>query len=95
MTLTAIAVALPNIAKDNVKGLLVSTTEGLEFVKHIEESLNVNEELVTERKASRCVGREVELYRTWLRADLRKKARKGKTSKDILQWLGDRAAKIV
>ncbi|PWA72336.1 hypothetical protein CTI12_AA272050 [Artemisia annua] len=95
VTLTAIAVALPNIAKDNVKGLLVSTTEGLEFVKHIEESLNVNEELVKARKASRRVGIEIEVYRTWLQSDLKKKAHKGKTSKDILEWLGDRAAKIV
>ncbi|PWA67842.1 hypothetical protein CTI12_AA314130 [Artemisia annua] len=95
VTLTTIAIALPNIAKDNIKGLLVSTTEGLEFVKHIEESLNVNEELVKARKASKCVGIEVELYRTWQQSDLKKMARKGKTSKEILQWLGDRAATIV
>ncbi|PWA61416.1 hypothetical protein CTI12_AA371220 [Artemisia annua] len=90
-----VTVALPNIAKDNVKGLLVSMTEGLEFVKHIEESLNINEELVKARKASTRVGIEVELYLTWLQFDLKKMAHKGKTSKDILQWLGDRAAKIV
>ncbi|PWA41708.1 hypothetical protein CTI12_AA551580 [Artemisia annua] len=95
VTLTAIAVALPNIANDNVKGLLASMTEGLEFVKHIEESLNVNEELAKARKVSRRVGIEVELYHTWLQSDLKKKARKGKTSKDILQSLSDRAAKIV
>ncbi|PWA78163.1 hypothetical protein CTI12_AA213700 [Artemisia annua] len=79
VTLTGIVVALLNIAKDNVKGLLVSMTEGLEFVKHIEESLNVNEELVKARKASIRVGIEVE----------------EKKSKDILEWLGDTAEKIV
>ncbi|PWA54137.1 hypothetical protein CTI12_AA364340 [Artemisia annua] len=95
VTLTAIAVALPNIAKDNVKGLLLSTTEGLEFVKHIEESLNVNDELVNARKASRRVGIELEVYRTWLKSGLKKMAGKEKTSKDILEWLGNTAAKIV
>ncbi|PWA54110.1 hypothetical protein CTI12_AA326910 [Artemisia annua] len=93
VTFTAIVVALPNIEKDKVKGLLVSMTEGLELVKHIEESLNADEELVKASKASRRVVIEVELYGTWLQADLKNKA--GKTSKDILQWLGDRAAKIV
>ncbi|PWA58857.1 hypothetical protein CTI12_AA396100 [Artemisia annua] len=53
VTLTAVVVALPNIAKDSAKGLLVSMTEGLKIVKHIEESLNVNEELVKARQASR------------------------------------------
>ncbi|XP_071700400.1 uncharacterized protein [Rutidosis leptorrhynchoides] len=78
VTQTAIAIALPNIAYSNINVLLSSMKEGLQLVRHIEESLNANGEL-----------------RRWLEIDLQKKARKGKTSKEILQWLGDEAVKIV
>ncbi|CAI9267873.1 unnamed protein product [Lactuca saligna] len=39
--------------------------------------------------------KDVEVYCSWLQIDLQKKARKGKTSKEILQSLGDEAAKSV
>ncbi|KAL7617143.1 hypothetical protein Lser_V15G01820 [Lactuca serriola] len=95
VTLTAIALALPKIAKCHVKGLLAGMREGLEFVTHIEESLNENGDYVKARKAARRVWTNVELYCRWLQIDLQKKAPKGKTSKEILQWLGDEAAKVV
>ncbi|CAH1442197.1 unnamed protein product [Lactuca virosa] len=69
--------------------------EGLQFVRHIEESLNENGDLVKARKAARRVWTDVEVYCRWLQIDLQKKARKGKTSKEILKWLGDEAVKIV
>ncbi|XP_071719462.1 uncharacterized protein [Rutidosis leptorrhynchoides] len=95
VTLTAVAVALPNVTNDRVKGLLLSISEGIYFVRHVEENLNRCEDLVNSSKASRHVGTEVQVYRTWLEIDLRKKARKGKTSKEILQWLSDESLKIV
>ncbi|CAH1442195.1 unnamed protein product [Lactuca virosa] len=95
VTLTAIALALPKIATCHVKGLLSSMREGLQFVRHMEESLNANGELVKARKAARRVWTDVEVYCKWLQIDLQKNARNGKTSKEILQWLGDEAAKIV
>ncbi|KAL7617145.1 hypothetical protein Lser_V15G01822 [Lactuca serriola] len=95
VTLTAIALALPKIANCHVKGLLSSMREGLQFVKHMEESLNANDELVKARKAARRVWTDVEVYCKWLQIDLQKTARNGKTSKETLQWLGDEAAKIV
>ncbi|KAJ0687438.1 hypothetical protein HanRHA438_Chr11g0529331 [Helianthus annuus] len=94
VTLTATAMALPNIENGHIKGLLSSVGEGLQIVKHIEECLNVNGDLVKARKAARRVWRELEVYQTWLQIDLQNKARKGKTSKEILKWLGDKAAKI-
>nr|KAJ0225360.1 hypothetical protein LSAT_V11C100019170 [Lactuca sativa] len=57
VTLTAIALALPKIAKCHVKGLLAGMREGLEFVTHIEESLNENGGCV---KAARRVWTDVE-----------------------------------
>ncbi|XP_023743145.1 uncharacterized protein LOC111891317 [Lactuca sativa] len=95
VTLTTIALALPDIANCHVKGLLSSMKEGLQFVRHVEESLNANDELVKARKAARHVWTDVEVYCKWLQIDLQKKAHKGKTSKEILKWLGDEAAKIV
>ncbi|XP_023743123.1 uncharacterized protein LOC111891290 isoform X2 [Lactuca sativa] len=95
VTLTAIALALPNIANCHFKGLLSSMKEGLQFVRHVEESLNDYDEMIKARKAATHVWTDIEVYCKWLQIDLQKKARKGKTSKDILQWLGDEAAKIV
>ncbi|KAI3738946.1 hypothetical protein L2E82_29244 [Cichorium intybus] len=95
VTLTAIALALPKVGNDHAKGLLAGTREGLNFVTHTEESLNADGDLVKARKTARHVWTDVEVYGTWLQIDLQNKARKGKTSKEILQWLGDEAIKIV
>ncbi|KAK1437440.1 hypothetical protein QVD17_03231 [Tagetes erecta] len=95
VTLTAIAMALPNIVNSHRKGLLSSTKEGLQIVRQIEECLNIESDLVKARKASRRVWTEVEVYRTWLKIFLQKKTHKEKTTKEILQWLGDDAAKVV
>ncbi|KAI3696659.1 hypothetical protein L6452_29112 [Arctium lappa] len=95
VTLTAVALALPNIENNHVKGLLSSIKEGLHFVRHIEETLNVNGELVKARKTARRIWTEAEVYCSWLEIDLQNKARKGKSSVEILRWLGDEAVKIV
>nr|KAJ0226483.1 hypothetical protein LSAT_V11C100019270 [Lactuca sativa] len=91
VTLTAIALALPNIANGQIKGLLDSMREGLQFVRHIEERLNTNGELVKARKAARHVWTDVEVYCKWLQIDLQKRARKGETSQKILECLGGEA----
>ncbi|KAL4560340.1 hypothetical protein LXL04_032490 [Taraxacum kok-saghyz] len=95
ITLTAIALALPNIADEHVKGLFSGMREGLKLVRRIEGSLNENGDLVKSRKAAGRVWTDVEVYCTWLQIDLQEKARKGRTSKEILEWLGDEAIKIV
>ncbi|KAJ0687439.1 hypothetical protein HanRHA438_Chr11g0529341 [Helianthus annuus] len=95
VTLTTIAMALPNIANSHFKELLSSMREGFQIVRHIEESINVDGDSIKAIKAARRVWTEIEVYHTWLQIDLQKKARKGKTSKEILKGLGDEAAKIV
>ncbi|XP_076908747.1 uncharacterized protein LOC143565762 [Bidens hawaiensis] len=67
VTLTAIAVAFPNIANDHVKG--------------------------RENQLDGCG--QVEVYNRWLHIELQKKTCKAKTSKEILQCLGDEAVKVV
>lgn len=95
VTLTAIAIALPSTANDQVKGLLSSMREGLQIVRYVEESLNENSDLVNARNVGRRLWTEVEVYRRWLQIDLQKMARKGKSSKEILNWLCDESVKNV
>ncbi|KAJ0511815.1 hypothetical protein HanIR_Chr11g0556271 [Helianthus annuus] len=95
VTLASTAIALPNISNVRLKGLLASISEGLLIVRHIEECLNTDGDMVKSSKAARRVWTEVEIYRSWLKIDLQKKAHKGKTSKEILKWLGDEAENIV
>ncbi|XP_071704035.1 uncharacterized protein [Rutidosis leptorrhynchoides] len=89
VTLTAAAIALPNLANTRVKELLAGMREGLKIVKRIEENLNENGDLAETRKASTRLWTEVEVYFKWLQIDLQNKAYKGKTSKEILRLLGD------
>ncbi|GJS03677.1 hypothetical protein Tco_0320185 [Tanacetum coccineum] len=93
VTLTAIVVALLN--NNHVDRLIASMREGLLIVRNIEECLNADSDLVKTRRAARRVWTQVEVYRKWLQIDLQKKARDGKTLKDILKWLRDDAVQIV
>ncbi|KAI3677245.1 hypothetical protein L1987_86868 [Smallanthus sonchifolius] len=95
VTLTSIAIALPNIAPRHVKLLLSGMREGLQIVSHIEECLHGDGDTLETRKATKRVWVEVEIYRSWLQIDLQKMARKGKTTNEILRWLGDEAETIV
>ncbi|KAK9068388.1 hypothetical protein SSX86_012501 [Deinandra increscens subsp. villosa] len=97
VTLTSIAITLPNIAYGHVKLLLSSLREGLQIVRHIEECLygEGDDDVLEARKAAKRAWAEVEVYCSWLQFDLQKIARKGKTSKDILKLLGDEAEKIM
>ncbi|XP_071704028.1 uncharacterized protein [Rutidosis leptorrhynchoides] len=95
VTLTAVSIALPNVANSRVKVLLSGMREGLKIVKHIEENLNENGDLADARKASTHLWTEVEVYCKWLQIDLKNKAYKGKTSKEILRLLGDVAVQNV
>lgn len=95
VTLTSIAIALPNIPNGQFKGLLTSVTEGLQIIRHIEKSLNGDDNLIKARKAARREWTEVEIYHIWLEIELQEKAREGKTSTEILNWLSYEAEKIV
>ncbi|KAJ0736121.1 hypothetical protein HanPI659440_Chr11g0439991 [Helianthus annuus] len=95
VTLASTVIALPNISNVRLKGLLASISEGLLIVRHIEECLNTDGDMVKSSKPATRVWTEVEIYRSWLKIDLQKKAQKGKTSKEILKWLGDEAENTV
>ncbi|XP_076938114.1 uncharacterized protein LOC143606123 [Bidens hawaiensis] len=95
VNLTAIAIALPNISHSCFKRLLSGMREGFQIVRHIEECINADSDSVNARKAASRGWTEVEVYHVWLQINLQEKANKGKTTKEILQWLGDEAAKVV
>ncbi|KAI3713950.1 hypothetical protein L1987_72538 [Smallanthus sonchifolius] len=95
VTLTCIAVALPNIRKDEVERLLRSVGEGLSFTHLVEESLNSANEYVNIRKTSLILWHEVENKWKWLDNPLTKNVFKGKKATEIIIWFSDKANEIV
>ncbi|XP_076920546.1 uncharacterized protein LOC143581715 [Bidens hawaiensis] len=72
VTLTSIAIALPNIAHGHVKSLLSGMREGIQIVRNVEECLNGDSDTLETRKATKLMWAEVEVYHSWLHIDLRK-----------------------
>ncbi|KAL3637919.1 hypothetical protein CASFOL_018367 [Castilleja foliolosa] len=70
VTLTSIAISLPNITDVKSNQLLSCVSEGLYFVSLIEKTMDSNGELVSIRKAADVAWVGVELYRKWLDKDL-------------------------
>ncbi|CAA3028473.1 uncharacterized protein LOC111400645 [Olea europaea var. sylvestris] len=84
VTLTSIAISLPNIPNDRVNQLVRCVGEGLLLLKLIEKSLDRNGALVNIRNAADVVWVEVELHRKWLDKDLHKSYLQGRTSGETL-----------
>ncbi|KAJ0864900.1 hypothetical protein HanRHA438_Chr12g0534821 [Helianthus annuus] len=67
VTLTTIAVTLPNIDKVKVKSLLKSVREGLQYVTLVEETLNATDDHYKSiQKASKVLWEEVDFRHKWL-----------------------------
>ncbi|XP_058222557.1 uncharacterized protein LOC131332380 isoform X1 [Rhododendron vialii] len=96
VTLTSIAVALPNVESQAVDRLISSVSEGLVYAGLVEESFSSKAENMMNLKcATDVVWVEVELYRKWLGKDLRKLSLERKTIEGTLQTLVDIAKKSV
>lgn len=78
VTLTSIAIALPNIKKGIADQLIHSVREGLLYISLTEKSLDVKRDLKNIRTAADFLWSGVELYRRWLKNDLQKMALEGK-----------------
>ena len=89
VTLTSIAISLPNIASHMVEGLLKSVSEGLVYVSLLEKDLDAKGDLIYIRNAAEVIWLGIELYGKWLDTDLRKMALNGKNFKTTLQRLSD------
>ncbi|XP_047953209.1 uncharacterized protein LOC125199099 [Salvia hispanica] len=95
VTLTAISVALLNIADEKANQLMVCISEGLPIVKLIEETLDRTGELESIRKAADVVWIGAEVYRKWEDTDIKSTSVRGTTHKETLQNLSKLAEKIV
>ncbi|KAL0318475.1 UNVERIFIED_CONTAM: hypothetical protein Sangu_2003700 [Sesamum angustifolium] len=96
VTLTSIAISLPNIENHKIKQLLLrAVSEGLSFVKLIEKTLYSNGEMESLRNTADVVWVGVELYKKWQDKDLQVTSPKGITHKEMLQRLSSIAEKTV
>lgn len=95
VTLTSIAIALPNIPKHKINWLLQSMDEGLFYVKLIEKNLDKKGNLVNSRNAADVIWVGAELYRQWQNKDLHETSLKYRNSKESLQELSNNAEKTL
>ncbi|CAH8387774.1 unnamed protein product [Eruca vesicaria subsp. sativa] len=93
VTLTSIAVALPNIKPCSLKKLVKAVNEALVYVKKFEDVLDIDRELANSRKAAEVVWLGVDLYHKWLNVDLRKLSKQQKTTTQVLKEIVDIAKK--
>ncbi|GKD32476.1 hypothetical protein Tco_1247985, partial [Tanacetum coccineum] len=95
ITLTCIAITIPNIHKDMVNRLFKSVGEGLFYTHLVEENLNSASEYLNVQRAAKNLWREVEDRCKWLENTLEKNAYEGKTSREILKLFTHTAKAIV
>ncbi|KAJ4833726.1 hypothetical protein Tsubulata_036334, partial [Turnera subulata] len=93
VTLTAIAVALPNVSDSLLKQIMHTVHEGLKYVKLVEDSLCTKEGLANIQKAAYVVWLELDLYHKWVDVDLRKLALQAECTREVLEGLGEAAKK--
>ncbi|KAI3812356.1 hypothetical protein L1987_17063 [Smallanthus sonchifolius] len=95
ITLTCIALALPNIPMDAIEKLFKSVDEGLSYTHLVEENLNSASEYVNIRKTTQILWHEVEHKCKWLDNPLAKNVFKGKTATEIVEWFSREAKEVV
>ncbi|KAK4437255.1 hypothetical protein Salat_0059400 [Sesamum alatum] len=96
VTLTSIAISLPNVANNpNARELMSSVGEGLCLVKLIEKTLYENVELINIRNAADVVWARVAFYNKWQGINLRRISRRCKNSKNVLRELSSNAEATV
>ncbi|KAI3679382.1 hypothetical protein L2E82_51291 [Cichorium intybus] len=95
VTLTSIAMSLPNIQKKRIDCSVSGVSEGLVYVKLVEKNLNATDDHVSIQKAAKKLWVEVEVYHKWLGHKLPKPMSGVNTPGQILQWLRDTAKDMV
>lgn len=95
VTLTSIAIGLPNITHHKSKKLLRGVKEGLFLVELIEKTLNRKREPRSIRNAANRVWVGIELYGKWENKHLKTSNFKVTTGTEMLQKLSETAKKTV
>ncbi|KAF7828407.1 uncharacterized protein G2W53_019571 [Senna tora] len=91
VTLTCVAMALPDISKSSVKNLIDAVNEGFPYVKAVENTLDKEGRLIRVMKAAAIVWHGADLYHKWFDLDLTKLSLQAESSKEALQKLADTA----
>ncbi|XP_047337743.1 uncharacterized protein LOC124941454 [Impatiens glandulifera] len=94
VTLTTIAVTIPNIDQDLTKQLTRSVHEGLIYVRLVEENLKTNDDLLKVRRAAEITWIGVDLHRKWLDVDIKQISEESKTPEGILNKLAETGKKM-
>ncbi|XP_058084504.1 uncharacterized protein LOC131232280 [Magnolia sinica] len=94
VTLTSIALALPNTDPCAIKSLLCGVHEGLRYVRLVEKTMDV-QGLTNIKEAADSVWVSVDVYNRWLNENLCKFAREGKCSMKVPEELADVGRKLV
>ncbi|KAH6816933.1 hypothetical protein C2S51_000536 [Perilla frutescens var. frutescens] len=95
VTLTSIAIALPNISQHQRKQLLSSVSEGLSLAKIVEKTLDTRAQLKHIRKVASVTWVELLLYSKWLHIDLTRAFLSCKNSQEVLHELANKSEGIV
>nr|XP_043616720.1 uncharacterized protein LOC122588626 [Erigeron canadensis] len=95
VTLATIAISLPNVQKDMVEKLLSGVSEGLRYVKLVEENLNSTHDYVNIQKVSKMLWLEVEVHHTWLGNKLQNTITQVNSVEQILRWFIDTAKNLI
>ncbi|KAG8379309.1 hypothetical protein BUALT_Bualt07G0075000 [Buddleja alternifolia] len=95
VTLTSIAMSLPNVAEHKRKQLLSSVNQGMCLAKLIDKTLDATAQLVNIRKSADLSWVGVALYRKWHDVDIKTTSLKCKNSKNILRKLSNKAEMTV
>ncbi|KAI7979437.1 hypothetical protein LOK49_Contig336G00003 [Camellia lanceoleosa] len=95
VTLTCIAIAISKINKNMADRLVRSVSEGLSYVRHVDEAMDTKGNLTNSRDAANKAWLGVELEGKWLDEDLTRIAPKETSCRETFQILADFAQKIV
>ncbi|XP_058106293.1 uncharacterized protein LOC131249499 [Magnolia sinica] len=94
VTLTSIAIALPDIDKSIIRSLWHAVDKGLRYVRLIEKNLDVKG-LSNMREAADILWLGIDIYDKWLDHDLRKLVTEEKQTEKIISKLADIGKEII
>lgn len=93
VTLTTIAISLPNISRRLIKQLVSAVNEGLRYIRLVEDHLDTKGDFENLRKAAEIVWLGIDFHHKWMDIDLHKISHHKESPKEILEQLSDHAKK--
>lgn len=94
VTLTAIAISLPNISRHLIKHLVTGVNEGLRYIRLVEDCFDKEGDFINLTKAAEIVWLGIDLHNKWLDIDLHKISHHKGNPKKILEQFSYQSKKI-